>query len=240
MYRHQLWRKLKGLQDPPDIPYGPSSKIQIQAEIDRIQALRIKVLSKPQKPDARIMYYLSKKKYEKVQKRKKYDALDECAICYDKLSDSQYNLTCGHIFHVRCIENMLFLHQNNKCPLCRRKFKYNSGLLTRNRKRKLKKKIIDKFTMDNGLVIATNMLVLYTIMMDNTYPVWRPNWLFKVVSAIQYHDEQDTEDKAENLSMTMLDLSGLCDDVIHIHNPFHRTRTYDFNDMFWKAYLAPD
>ena len=45
---------------------------------------------------------------------------DCCSICLEPLKNNIYMTNCNHIFHNKCIENMItFSH--NKCPLCRRK-----------------------------------------------------------------------------------------------------------------------
>jgi hypothetical protein len=41
---------------------------------------------------------------------------EECAICFDKVAQS-YNIPCGHIFHMGCLDEWFLL--NNKCPVCR-------------------------------------------------------------------------------------------------------------------------
>ena len=51
-----------------------------------------------------------------------YSSYEECTICLDKIYFyNNYNLTCGHIFHKKCIKN--WLKKNNECPICR-KFQY--------------------------------------------------------------------------------------------------------------------
>ena len=50
---------------------------------------------------------------------------DECAICYEKLDDSQIQLNCGHKFHYNCILQTFKANLNKKirhikkCPFCR-------------------------------------------------------------------------------------------------------------------------
>lgn len=41
----------------------------------------------------------------------------ECAICLSTDSNVQETITCGHVFHVHCIQQWLEL--NHSCPLCR-------------------------------------------------------------------------------------------------------------------------
>lgn len=38
----------------------------------------------------------------------------QCAICYDQ---GDYQLTCGHVFHERCIAK--WQERSRSCPLCR-------------------------------------------------------------------------------------------------------------------------
>ena len=50
---------------------------------------------------------------------------DVCPICHDSLSDSQGHgmptiIPCGHIFHVRCIEEVA--RHTSTCPECRQHF----------------------------------------------------------------------------------------------------------------------
>lgn len=43
------------------------------------------------------------------------DIPDECAICFDDITNEDSALECGHIFHKKCISIM----KNTNCPLCR-------------------------------------------------------------------------------------------------------------------------
>lgn len=44
-----------------------------------------------------------------------------CSICFDHLSKDISDLTCGHIFHTKCITSS-YESGNRVCPLCRAKF----------------------------------------------------------------------------------------------------------------------
>ena len=63
--------------------------------------------------------WLKKEKFtEKLRNEKKDDY--ECTICLEnlKLNEDINILKCGHIFHYKCIENLL-AHKSNRCPNCR-------------------------------------------------------------------------------------------------------------------------
>ena len=45
-----------------------------------------------------------------------------CVTCLHRLRRSQYaisKLSCGHIFHIRCIRSWLKKHEGGNCPICR-------------------------------------------------------------------------------------------------------------------------
>ena len=45
---------------------------------------------------------------------------DECSICYEHLRDEPtVELPCHHIFHEKCIKQLLANNPNATCPLCR-------------------------------------------------------------------------------------------------------------------------
>jgi hypothetical protein len=47
---------------------------------------------------------------------------DRCAICLEKYTKkNKYRIfECMHIFHSKCIDNWLCVHNNNNCPLCKK------------------------------------------------------------------------------------------------------------------------
>ena len=57
--------------------------------------------------------------------------LEECAICYEKMDDSEIKLICGHKYHYNCILNsyksdsLKNIRNSRKCPYCRN----NGGFL---------------------------------------------------------------------------------------------------------------
>lgn len=58
------------------------------------------------------------KHHHNEQKRK-----EECAICCEDMKpSSSIILECGHVFHMRCIEQWGKDDQHETCPLCRRPF----------------------------------------------------------------------------------------------------------------------
>ena len=42
---------------------------------------------------------------------------DYCPICLSELNDHNVKLSCGHVYHRKCITQML--HYRHKCALCR-------------------------------------------------------------------------------------------------------------------------
>lgn len=55
----------------------------------------------------------------------KYKPKYECSICLEDISEGKTLevVKCGHFFHNDCIN--AWLVNNDKCPLCRKKIKYN-------------------------------------------------------------------------------------------------------------------
>ena len=50
-----------------------------------------------------------------------------CAICFEKLNKNTPKLSCGHIFHVKCLRKWYYIGQKSNCPLCRAKIKVYPG-----------------------------------------------------------------------------------------------------------------
>lgn len=46
--------------------------------------------------------------------------MDECPICFDRFGNFDIKLSCGHLFHDKCITH--WLDTNPSCPICRVKF----------------------------------------------------------------------------------------------------------------------
>ena len=44
---------------------------------------------------------------------------DDCSICYNALSANTFGLTCGHAYHTNCINNWVYTHSGDSCPMCR-------------------------------------------------------------------------------------------------------------------------
>ena len=42
-----------------------------------------------------------------------------CSICLEEIQDLECRLKCGHGFHLECIRDWAYTHQNNNCPQCR-------------------------------------------------------------------------------------------------------------------------
>ena len=76
-----------------------------------------------------------------------YDQSDErCAVCWYKLNKNNVIiLTCNHTFHHSCIKSMLFIYMDEKCPLCRKVYRYNFNA-SRKTKSRLKKRIIKYYS----------------------------------------------------------------------------------------------
>ncbi|KAF8192069.1 hypothetical protein BJ912DRAFT_962731 [Pholiota molesta] len=48
----------------------------------------------------------------------------DCPVCWDKFEDSAFSLTCGHLFHRKCIAPLVSTRSSRLvCPLCRKKSK---------------------------------------------------------------------------------------------------------------------
>ncbi len=112
------------------------------------------------------------KKLEEIKKKmiiirslydKKTIIEDNCAICYDKFDMYSYNdvltLGCDHTFHHSCIRNMLFIYMDDKCPLCRSKFKYKFKAC-RKTKKKLKEKILKYYSNECNRIEVCKLLEL--------------------------------------------------------------------------------
>mmetsp|Transcript_129142 Transcript_129142/g.257823 ORF Transcript_129142/g.257823 Transcript_129142/m.257823 type:complete len:474 (-) Transcript_129142:36-1457(-) len=50
-----------------------------------------------------------------------------CAICLDENVSSPVSLTCGHMFHARCIH--AWFSKSARCPLCRRRCRHGPALI---------------------------------------------------------------------------------------------------------------
>ena len=77
--------------------------------------------SQDKKDDDIIKYsWLIKEKLTHEILIKKKEGAYECSICLEqiKLNDDINILKCGHIFHYKCIENLID-HHPLKCPYCR-------------------------------------------------------------------------------------------------------------------------
>lgn len=105
----------------------------------------------------------------KKRREKKIIIEDQCAICFEKFYINKMSLTisfndiltlgCDHTFHHSCIRNMLFLYMDDKCPLCRAKFKYKFTACHKI-KRRLKKKIIKHISSENNNVEICKLMDL--------------------------------------------------------------------------------
>ena len=60
---------------------------------------------------------LRKKIEKKINKAVIYNFKDDCIICLEQL-DSSIILTCGHIYHKHCVDQMIE-YNILTCPLCR-------------------------------------------------------------------------------------------------------------------------
>lgn len=68
----------------------------------------------------------------KIDKIKKSQIIDVCAICLDNINSDECFLFCGHSYHKNCIRKDLQIHNTNnilmyKCPICR--VNYDANLI---------------------------------------------------------------------------------------------------------------
>ena len=42
----------------------------------------------------------------------------QCSICYEKNNKNSIRISCGHIFHIKCLDTLNY-YQLRKCPYCR-------------------------------------------------------------------------------------------------------------------------
>ncbi|THD27520.1 E3 ubiquitin-protein ligase listerin [Fasciola hepatica] len=60
--------------------------------------------------------------------RKKFEGVEECAICYSVVHNSNFSLpkmqchTCHKLFHYACMYRWFTTSRNPVCPLCRHRF----------------------------------------------------------------------------------------------------------------------
>lgn len=80
----------------------------------------------------------SKLKEKNSEKKEK----EKCSICYEDLHDKAA-LECGHYLHHKCMRQLFFLYKDDKCPLCRLKYKWEFNT-NKNVRSKQKKKIKDE------------------------------------------------------------------------------------------------
>ncbi len=50
-----------------------------------------------------------------MSKRKSFEKPSDCAICYEKLEDTEAPLVCGHYLHLSCLKK----HFKPECAICR-------------------------------------------------------------------------------------------------------------------------
>lgn len=125
MSKNELWKKYKELKLDDDI-----------TATDLVTHYR-----EFTKTDLRILIETKLWKKEKLATKSAKRALSTCAICYNNYQDAAgVPLACNHIFHSLCLEEMYFIHSDNKCPLCRAEFTLKLPK-SKKRRRKLKKKI---------------------------------------------------------------------------------------------------
>ena len=55
--------------------------------------------------------------------------IEECAICFEALSNDDYVLKCKHRFHKRCLNKWLL--RQTTCPMCRERLTPKTKVVSR-------------------------------------------------------------------------------------------------------------
>lgn len=128
--RIEAWRKLTDITGPH------RQLIELKSSTTKSINARIKYLrSKDEQMNA----------IQKLIKLKKKEE-NKCSVCYERISDTdKLKLECNHIFHLDCIKKMFFLYMDDKCPLCRKVYKYTHMPNNRKSSLRLKKKILNHY-----------------------------------------------------------------------------------------------
>jgi hypothetical protein len=59
-------------------------------------------------------------KFKNLNELMEHISINECCFCLDSVNDDESQvLKCGHIFHIKCINNIC--NQSSICPLCKNK-----------------------------------------------------------------------------------------------------------------------
>lgn len=103
-----------------------------------------------------------KRKEDKLEIQKKSTQEDDtCPICYDKMQNP-IKLDCGHKFDNHCIRRLIVIHNNDKCPLCRKIFNYKINKRNKKMYRKLKKELLEKLRNKYGRIHKDKLInVIY-------------------------------------------------------------------------------
>ncbi|XP_076254053.1 uncharacterized protein LOC143192540 [Rhynchophorus ferrugineus] len=55
---------------------------------------------------------------ERAKKRERFYGERNCVVCLEEINKTSRILSCGHMFHIPCIDSWLKI--NSQCPICRK------------------------------------------------------------------------------------------------------------------------
>lgn len=123
---------------------------------------------------------------KEIRKRKNKIKIyeDKCSICYDKFDLVNYTdiltLACKHTFHHSCIRNMIFIYMDDKCPLCRRVFKYKFNACHKIKLR-IKNKILKHHTNKCNRMNILDLMKLALFLSEKDIScIWLINIIFHI------------------------------------------------------------
>lgn len=152
--RSHLWKELIAItKNKPPISWCNSNASQIQIEINKIKygyenelekeiiewikigQMNLKDEIEKQAEIYRTIMTRVKHEYEeqaeiyrtimiKKERKNRNKNEDNCSICLDQMRNNNIILPCNHKFHNKCIKKLFITFHDNKCPLCRAKYKY--------------------------------------------------------------------------------------------------------------------
>ena len=199
-----------------DIKYVGSTKKDIEEEIDLYERLINR-----NKDKEKLLLLIKLKRHTK----------NDCSICYDKIINIQFEIPgCKHVFHNSCIQNLFFIYNKNRCPLCRREFYFHS-IPSKKQKIKLKKRIMKHISNDDGNVIPLRTISnLHIFICLNS--CWIPNWLDRVMNGMSRWNWSNFK-RINNYSMDNVSvmIDNDCVDVIDLND--------DDNPRFYSFSISP-
>ncbi len=102
-------------------------------------------------------------------------------ICYDDVVDNGYDISCKHVMHESCIRKLYYMYMSNKCPMCRRVFKYAYNP-SKKQKRRLTKKMISHYFNDDKRMNVDTFISLYVHISEGN--AFMPQWLTNVMKLL--------------------------------------------------------